>query len=289
MLSDVTLNDFANSTVTKNRLKKSTNNVNRVLQHFEDEKSWEDKSDDFEGDFVKQENDGGNYMYVIRKPELKKRKKRFSLTKHLNESGGNDYPIDLWYILSEYIRPEDVGRFAGICRSSFEVVCTAKFWFHLYRKYYNITPSLPEQLQPECLVRKYGLRAAVIRSLYYMYPHFVSKLKLNSCNVVFQHPDILKNRVCDSMWYCQRDGWWRYSFKLRETINNSKQLCRITNFKRHDLLEFLDDVSANPDEHCRVLQITSKHFIHVPPLIGKSNCFYFTIGRIAFIFSPLIF
>lgn len=39
--------------------------------------------------------------------------------------GGKTYPIDIWFILSEYIRPEDVGVFAAICKSSFQVTCSA--------------------------------------------------------------------------------------------------------------------------------------------------------------------
>ena len=46
---------------------------------------------------------------------------------------GVDYPLDVWFIISEYIRPEAVGKFAQICRSSYHVVTTGKFWFHLYK------------------------------------------------------------------------------------------------------------------------------------------------------------
>lgn len=46
---------------------------------------------------------------------------------------GVDYPLDIWFIISEYISPEAVGKFAQICRSSYHVVTTGKFWFHLYK------------------------------------------------------------------------------------------------------------------------------------------------------------
>lgn len=263
------MNDFANSTVCKNRLKKSTNNVNKVLKKFEEEKSWDEKTDEFEGVFVVQEDEEGNVTHVIRKTESRRRRKTISTSEDIKDSVGKDYPIDIWYLISEYIRPEEVGSFAGICKTSFEVVCTAKFWFQLYRKYYSSTPSLPENLQPECLVRKYGLRTAVIRALHYMYPPFVNKLKPIINIVNDQHPDVLQKRLCDSMWYYKKEGWWRYCFKLREKLDNSLQHSRSTDLKRPDLLEILDDVSANPDEHCRVLQITCKHFINVPLVIGK--------------------
>lgn len=51
---------------------------------------------------------------------------------------GIDYPLDIWFIISEYIKPEAIGKFACICRSSYYVTTTAKFWFHLYKTYVYI-------------------------------------------------------------------------------------------------------------------------------------------------------
>jgi hypothetical protein len=49
--------------------------------------------------------------------------------------GGVEYPLDIWFLISEHIRPEDVSTFARICKGALHVVGTAKFWFHLYRRY----------------------------------------------------------------------------------------------------------------------------------------------------------
>lgn len=46
---------------------------------------------------------------------------------------GIDYPLDIWFILSEYIPPEAVAKFARICKSSYYVTNTAKFWLNLYK------------------------------------------------------------------------------------------------------------------------------------------------------------
>lgn len=240
-----------------------------MLKKFEEEKSWDEKTDEFEGDFIEEEDEEGNVTYVISKQEGRRRRKTISASEDIKPSAGNDYPIDIWYLIAEYIRPEDVGRFAGICKTSFEVVCTAKFWFRLYRKFYASTPTLPEELQPECLVRKYGLRAAVIRALHHMYPPFVNKLKSILNTVSEQHPDVLITRLCETMWYSKKEGRWCYCFKLRRKSDNHLQHSRLTDFKGPDLLEILEDVSVNPDEHCRVLQITCKDFINVPPVDGK--------------------
>lgn len=265
---DITINDFANSTVCKNRPKKSTSNINKVLKKFEEEeKSWDEKSDEFEGDFVEQVDEEGNVTYVLQKTDTRRRRKTISSSEDLKENSGRDYPIDIWYLISEYIKPEDVGRFAGICKTSFEVVCSSRFWFRLYRTYYVPTRYLPEDLQPEYLVRKYGLRTSVIRALHHMYPPF--KTKLSMPYRVKRHPDILTKRLCYSMWYYKKQGRWCYCFKMREKLDNVLQHSRHTNFSQPDLLEILDDVTANPDEYCSVLQVTCTHFIHVPLVIGK--------------------
>lgn len=67
--ADITLNDFANSTSGKSRSKKSTSNVVKVLKQLESEKTWEENTDLFEGDFdfVPEENDDGTVSYIVRK------------------------------------------------------------------------------------------------------------------------------------------------------------------------------------------------------------------------------
>jgi len=52
-----------------------------------------------------------------------------------SESGdGGEYPVDIWLMLSAYIRPEDVCRFSLICKNAWIVTCTAAFWTRLYRR-----------------------------------------------------------------------------------------------------------------------------------------------------------
>lgn len=46
-----------------------------------------------------------------------------------------DYPLDLWFLIAEHIEPQVVGKFASICKSSFQVVTTATFWLNLYKRY----------------------------------------------------------------------------------------------------------------------------------------------------------
>ena len=44
------------------------------------------------------------------------------------------------------------------------------------RRHFKPTPGLPERLQPDCIARRRGLRANVIRALYHTYDPFVERL-----------------------------------------------------------------------------------------------------------------
>lgn len=72
------------------------------------------------------------FSVVVLKKGPRRRKKTVSET--ISESGGAVYPLDIWFLLSEYIHPEDVATFACICQSTLHVVNTAKFWFSLYKR-----------------------------------------------------------------------------------------------------------------------------------------------------------
>lgn len=54
-------------------------------------------------------------------------------------SDGREYPVDIWLVLSSYIRPEDVCRFSLICRNAWIASCTAVFWTRLYRRSSDFT------------------------------------------------------------------------------------------------------------------------------------------------------
>ena len=51
-----------------------------------------------------------------------------------SSGGGVVYPIDLWFLVGRYVAPEDVCRFACICRDTHVVTHSARFWLTLYRR-----------------------------------------------------------------------------------------------------------------------------------------------------------
>lgn len=263
-IGDITLNDFANAEVCKNRLKKSTSNVTTVIKRIEVEKTW-DERDDFDDDFLGANETNGDSAVINNKKTDDKRVRNELLAEAIQV--GNVYPLDVWFLISEYIRPEDIGRFAGICKTSFAVVCTAKFWFGLYKRHYKSVPTLPDHLQPERLVRLYGLRTSVIRALHFMYPPYINKF--GTITFIEKHPDTLIKRQCILMSFHKQKKDWLYYFKFKENLNSALPHSRRSESRKEpDLIEMLEDVSANPDENCRILQVTCLHFVAVPFVQG---------------------
>ena len=235
-----------------------------VNQLRDEDKAWDEKGDLFDGDFVKTENEDGTTSYVIKEREPQHHKKRRTLTTCKSYSGTNEYPLDIWFLISEHIEPEDVGRFAGICKMSYAVVQTAKFWFKLYKRYYRKDNSnLPERLKPPCTLRIYGVKTSAVRALYHMYPPFVERQKRISNKIFEVHPHCLRKKLCVLMWHEMKKTQWFYYFKFKETgadVHGAKQ--------KQDLVEILEDVSANPDEGCKILEVACKNFIPVPLVQG---------------------
>lgn len=253
-LGDVTINDFANAPVGNFRIKKSDNNVvlavKKEIVSDDVKDNWDDDSED--------EN------LNIKEGRGKKR----ALSENSNNNNnpeGFDYPLDIWFLISEYIRPEDVGTFASLCKSSLKVVLSARFWIFMYKKYYKNIPNLPVQFKPECLIRKYGIRTSVIRALHFMYTPFIEKSKQIDMNK--KHPNILQNKQCLSHWYIKKNKKWIFYFKFK--LNNPLSFHRNKN-KTNDLIEILNDIFVNPEEDCCILEVSSTEFTLIQPVIGHT-------------------
>ena len=50
------------------------------------------------------------------------------------DDSGHEYPLDLWFLLGSYIEPDDISRFARICKGAHAVVHSAMFWHELYKR-----------------------------------------------------------------------------------------------------------------------------------------------------------
>ncbi|KAL0127416.1 hypothetical protein PUN28_005603 [Cardiocondyla obscurior] len=258
LIADVTVNDFANTLRINARLKKSATNVlNKVKEETtKEEKVWDETEEE-------------NVLKENLKEKKNRRRSKCQKDDDNFEDEGINYPLDIWFIISEYIQPEAVGKFAKICKSSYYVTTTGKFWFHLYKLYYKFVPNLPERLQPQCM-RLHGLRACVIRALHYCY--FIRTWKIESTSYLqSQELYSLEKRKCILMWHKEVKGRWNFYFKLKEVSKTRNHLLKRN--KQHECkkIEFLDtseDVAVNPEDDCKVLKVCCLRYSMLPPVIG---------------------
>lgn len=217
-----------------------------------------DSSDDHDP-----EEDGENETKVARKKKNKRRKES-------NEStDGEEYPVDIWLVLASYIRPEDVCRFALICRNAWIVTCTAAFWTRLYKRHYRIDVDLPLRLQPDSIDRMRCLRARVIRSLFHLYEPFewrVSKIPA----LPESTPTTLLNSKCLLFWLRKVSGTrpealWEFNFKFIKQAHTKNGAVKSLHMPRQ-----YEDVHRNPDSDCYMLQITTLNFICIPVVMGMT-------------------
>ncbi|XP_063218164.1 transmembrane protein 183 isoform X2 [Bacillus rossius redtenbacheri] len=280
---DITLNDYANSPVSagQGRLRKAaSNNGVREVRHLavhQDDRHWDERLEELMGDIrfpaaagdhededEDQDGDVSEPEVTARRPA--RRRKRASGDAGL---GDREYPLDVWFLISEWIRPEDVSRFACICRAALQVAASARFWFQLYRRHYRSgLAELPEALQPESMARLYGLRARVVRSLQYTYPPFVARTR--APRPFEELSEALLRRRCVLMWHQKAASSWTYYFKLKRhvvVVGRGGPAAR-----QPDLLEMLEDVSANHEEGCKLLQVTCQDYVSVPLVLGLTLC-----------------
>lgn len=218
------------------------------------------------------EEDEENETKVVHKKKHKRRKESSE------SSDGGEYPVDIWLVLSSYIRPEDVCRFSLICRNAWMVTCTAVFWTRLYRRHYRIDVDLPARLQPDSIDRMSCLRARVIRSLFHLYEPFslrVSKIPL----LPESTPTTLLNSRCllfgvKKVSGTRPEALWEFNFKFLKQQRHSKN-GSVTSLRMPKQYE---DVHINPDFDCYMLQVTTLNFISTPPVVMGMTLTLFTIN-----------
>lgn len=225
------------------------------------------------GDDADPEEDVDNDSKVARKKKNKRRKENSEST------DGEEYPMDIWLVLSSYIRPEDVGRFSLICRNAWNVTCTAAFWTRLYRRHYRMDVILPIRLQPDSMSRMQCLRACVIRSLFHLYEPF--SLRLSKIPTLPEStPTTLINSKCLLFWVkkvlgTRPEALWEFNFKFLKQHRHNKNGCA----KSLHMPKQYEDVHNNPDSDCYVLQITTLNFIFTPVVMGMTlNLFTISVS-----------
>ncbi|XP_053670221.1 transmembrane protein 183 [Anopheles nili] len=177
----------------------------------------------------------------------------------------NDYHIDVWFLVSQFIPPEDVCRFALICRKTAEVVQSGRFWTQLYRSCYDRSIDIPPRFQPENMMRLRGLRSTVIQSLYYIYPPFKNRLATAS----YRNPYRVVGRQLLSTWHKRTKHCWTYYFRLKASFMPESRPVQSLKLQREkNSLQFMQDIYMNPEEGCQIMMIKSD-FLKVIPMYNE--------------------
>ncbi|KAM9408715.1 transmembrane protein 183A isoform 1-T1 [Pholidichthys leucotaenia] len=210
------------------------------------------------------EEDGDLDTKVAHKKKNKRRKENSE-----SNIDGMEYPVDIWLVLSSYIRPEDVCTFALICRNAWTVTCTAAFWTRLYRRHYRIDGGLPFCLQPDSIARMRYLRASVIRSLFHLYEPFSQRVAKIPA-LPESTPTTPLNSKCLLCWVkkvseTRPEALWEFSFKFIKQGPTKKGCAQSLHVPRQ-----YKDVHMNPDSDCYVLQVTTLNFILTPVVMGMT-------------------
>nr|XP_060496903.1 LOW QUALITY PROTEIN: transmembrane protein 183A-like [Panthera onca] len=204
----------------------------------------------------------------LQKKKKKKKKKSKRHKEDLDGAGGEEYPMDIWLLVASYIRPEDIVNFSLICKNAWNVTCTAAFWTRLYRRHCTLDASLPLRLRPESMEKLRCLRACVIRSLYRMYEPFAAPISKNPA-IPESTPSTLKNSKCLLFW-CRKivgnrqEPMWEFNFKFKKQSPRLKSKCM---GGLQPPIQY-EDVHTNPDQECRLLQVTTLNFIFIPIVMG---------------------
>ncbi|XP_075988883.1 transmembrane protein fates-shifted [Anticarsia gemmatalis] len=240
VIQDFTINDCANAMKPVKTIRKSATEAT--------EPSWDEINDD--GDIIEETASDGTKKFVYKKKQS---------DPPIDQRPGIEYPEIIWYLISKYIRPEDIGTFARINKATYCVTKNKSFWLLLYKRHCENNPKLPEKLRSDSF-KAYGLRQTVIRALFHTYDVFVKRLARQATQD--SRPHLLVNRKCVNVWFCKGLTYWSVYFKLKKP-----------QLERQEVLDFIEElgrIDANPEEDTQVLQVTCKSFQEVPPLMGMT-------------------
>lgn len=211
------------------------------------------------GNGIKLEAADGEYVSLDDDVDLTTKKFRKAKLSNVASAADDDhnyniFPDEIWFMVSRHIQPEDVTRFALICKQTYNITTTFEFWKNLYRRFYRNEVELPLRLQPNCTSRPRGMRAYAIRSLFFTYPLFVDRLKLQSQ----QDFHLLVKRRVVQFWF-QRVNAEKllYFYKLKRKLPPESRPCESEQLQRRNnrSKKALRDVYCNADECCSLIVV----------------------------------
>ncbi|XP_045121032.1 transmembrane protein 183-like [Portunus trituberculatus] len=232
-----------------------------------DERPWDEQDDDDDDTIICNGDGGGGggeekeKGVLTVKRDHKRRRRRVLERREEEEEGLTDYPLDLWFCISEYIRPEDVGRFASLCQATRYITTTVQFWLSMFRRYYQWTANLPDSLNYWNLDRRMrDVRVCVIRALFLMYAPFQARLAAEK--PLSADPTQLLRAQCILQWHRKDGPHHKYFFKFAHTHHCMRE---------DRLAKCVGEAPAhtNPHNGCWVLEATSAGVCAVPMVMGE--------------------
>lgn len=181
----------------------------------------------------------------------------------------NEYPNDVWYLIAEHVQPEDVTRFALICKQTYAITTSMKFWRNLYRRYHSSNVELPVRLQWDCMSRPGGIRACAIRSLFFTYTPFVNSLPTQR-----DFHTLVKRRVIHFWFQKVSAEKFHYFYKLKRKLAPGTRVYESEQLQRNNnkSMKALRDVYLNSEEACSLLMVCQ--FENMLILSRNFKCFY---------------
>ena len=163
-IRDISLQDFADNSRTTPRLKKSLLIVNKQKRHLAPSNAILEKPVDILEDSPHEEEEEEVDNRIVSEdptPPITMASQSSPTHQH-NSTPTFQFPPEIWVLLSHYILPEDVARYAqkkgkmflklamltkpwlffysfgAVCRDSYAVVNSPSFWLKLYKDFYAI-------------------------------------------------------------------------------------------------------------------------------------------------------
>ncbi|CAG0890760.1 unnamed protein product [Cyprideis torosa] len=260
-MRDLTIYDAANATAPVGRLKKSSvgGNEKELRERAVKEETlvpdcWMDDPDlvvspgELEEDGTAEATEG---------KKLKRKKTVMTTTVVVDEGiTRKSYPVEVWFLIAEFIDPEDVGTFAAICGTTASIVRSTGFWINLYKRWYHeaeasARDSLPTRLRPVFMQTRMGLRARVIRSLFFLHPRFIARSMPTGDTIP------LLGSLCTLMWLQKIGAKSHYYFKLERVIQGP-----------HSSSSQRDELMLNDENNCQILEVISRQYNSLPMVMG---------------------
>lgn len=172
------------------------------------------------------------------------------------------YPLDMWFILANYIKPEQIQTFSCICRGSYQVVNSTTFWTNLYKRYITEMTSLPICLQQNSIKKRLGLKTRVVRALFFACPDLrnrgLTKQPLAMAKSLLQQ---LLGLACRNTWYrmestLESSHTYFFKFQLNKTSDQNLPNPSETLYTNNRL-------NHNDEDDCVILQVKIRNFTRV--------------------------